>query len=80
MYIYVDYSNEIIVFPLCTAIGGYRIIKFVFVFVTGPLRLDEPVVGSEPVTASSRSSENNGTGPSNFTCVVCESKLHPVVG
>ena len=33
MYIYVDFSNEIIVFPLCTAKGGWRVIKFVFVFV-----------------------------------------------
>ena len=33
MYIYVDYSSEIIVFPLCTAKCGQRVIKFVFVFV-----------------------------------------------
>ena len=33
MYIYVDFSNEIIVFPLCTAKGGDRVIEFVIVFV-----------------------------------------------
>ena len=33
VYIYVDFSNEIIVYPLCTANGGKRVIRFVFVFV-----------------------------------------------